>query len=107
MHKRINFRSMARSEAVEKYINTKITKFEKFFKREPQPIYIDVILEPHREKHFFKVELKVNSVHYHFIAQTEGMDMYAMIDEATNKIIKDITRRKERLGHELHLSYIV
>ncbi|MBP6870206.1 ribosome-associated translation inhibitor RaiA [Candidatus Babeliales bacterium] len=106
MHKRITFRSMARSEAIEKYIQKRIEKITKFFKREPQPIFMDVVLEPHREKHFFKVEFKVNTSHYNFIVQTEGLDMYMMIDNAISKMIKDITRRKERLGHDLHLSYI-
>lgn len=106
MHKRITFRSMAHSHAIENYIHNKIIKIEKFFKREPQPIYIDIILEPHREKHFFKVEFKVNSYHYHVVVKTEGMDMYMMIDDAITRIIKEITRKKERLGHELHLSYV-
>jgi len=106
MHKRITFRSMAHSDAIENYIHKKIVKIEKYFKREPQPIYIDIILEPHREKHFFKVEFKVNSYHYHVVVKTEGMDMYMMIDDAITRIIKEITRKKERLGHELHLSYV-
>lgn len=105
MHKRIMFRSMSHSDAIEKYIYKKIEKIEKFFKREPRPVYVDVVLEPHREKHFFKVEFKVNSFHYHLLVQTEGLDMYAMIDDAVHKMIKDITRKKEKMGHELHFSY--
>lgn len=106
MHKRITFRSMSHSVAIEQYIQKKFEKIEKFFKREPQPIYIDIILEPHREKHFFKVELKISSVHYHFVVHTEGNDMYLMIDEAMHKMTKDIVRKKEKMGHELHVSYM-
>ena len=106
MHKRIMFRFMDHSDAIEKYIQKKIEKVDKFFKREPLPIKIDMVLEAHREKDFFKVEFRVNSYHYHITAQTEGHDMYAMIDEAVHKMIKDITRRKDKLGHELHLSYV-
>jgi len=97
---------MAHSDAIENYIHKKVDKLDKFFKREPLPIHIEVVLEPHREKNFFKVELRVNSVHYHLIAQTEGTDMYAMIDECVHKMMKEIVRKKEKLGHELHLSYV-
>lgn len=106
MHKRITFRSMDHSNAIENYINKKIEKIKKFFKREPQPIYIDIILELNREKHAFKIECKLHSVHYHLITHGQGPDIYLMIDNAISKMIKDISRKKERFGHELHLSYV-
>jgi len=108
MHKRITFRSMAHSDAIEKHVLKKIAKVDRFFKREPEPISMEIILEPHREKHFFKVEFLVNSHNYHIVIKTEGMDMYAMIDEAISKMVKDIARKKEKMGHDLHhFSYTV
>ncbi len=97
---------MEHCDAIEKYIHKRIEKLDKFFKREPLPVYIDLILQAHREHDFFKVELKVNSAHYHIMVQSEGFDMHAMIDEAVLRMIKDITKKKERYGHELHLSYV-
>lgn len=97
---------MPHSDAIEMYAHKKIEKLDKFFKREPSPIFIDLILEAHHQKHFFKVECKINSVNYHLIVQTEGTDMYTMIDDAMYKITKDITRKKSKLGHELHPSYV-
>jgi ribosomal subunit interface protein len=105
MHKRITFRSMDRSDAIEKYIYKNIAKLDKFLKREPLPINIEMVLEAHREKQYFNVEFKLNSTHYHIVVKTEGHDMYAMIDEAIYIMIKDITRKKEKMGHELHFSY--
>jgi ribosomal subunit interface protein len=107
MHKRIIFRSMAYSDAIEKYIYKKIEKIYKFFKREPLPVNIDIMLEPHREKDYFKVEFKINSVRYHIAVQAKGLDMYAVIDEALNRIVKEITKKKEKMGHNLHFSYSV
>lgn len=106
MHKRIMFRCMAHSQAIENYIFKKIGKLDKFFKREPLPISIDIVLEPHREKHFYKVACTIDSVHYHKTVHNQGMDMYVMIDETIRKIIKDITRRKEKSGHDHHLVYV-
>ena len=105
MHKRIMFRSMDRSDAIEKYIYKNIQKLDKFFKREPLPVNIDIMLEPHREKDFFKVAFKINSIRYHIAVQVQGLDMYAVIDEAVHRIIKEITRKKEKMGHDLHLIY--
>lgn len=105
MHKRIMFRSMDRSDAIEKYMYKNLQKLDKFFKREPLPINIEMILQAHGEQHYFNVELKVNSTNYHLVVKTEGNDMYAMIDEAVHIMIKDITRKKEKMGHGLHFSY--
>ncbi len=107
MHKRIMFRYMDHSDAIEKYIYKKIQRLDKFFKREPLPINIDMTLAAHREKHYFNVEFKVNSTHYHSVVKTEGHDMYAMIDDAVSIMIKDITRKKEKMGHGFHLNYNV
>lgn len=106
MHKRITFRYMGRSDAIEKYVYKKIEKIDKFLKREPLPIFIDIVLESHREDDFFKVEFKIHSFHYHINVLTQGADMYAMIDEAVHKMAKDIIRKKEKMGHEFHLSYV-
>lgn len=105
VNKRITFRSMDRSDSIEKYIHDKIQKIDKFFKREPLPINIEMILEAHREKHYCNVEFKVNSTNYHLVVKTEGRDMYTMIDEAVAIMIKDITRQKGKMGHGLHVSY--
>ena len=105
MHKRITFRSMDRSNAIEKYIYDKIQKLDKFFKREPLAAKIEMIVQNHHEKDYFNVELKVNSSNYHIVVRTEGHDMHAMIDEAVCIMIKDITRKKEKMGYGLHFSY--
>ena len=105
MHKRIMFRCMSHSDAIEKYISKKIEKLDKFFKRNVQPVFIDIVLEPHHQKHFYKIACKINSTQYHTSIHSQGMDMYMMIDEAVRKIIKDITRRKEQIGHHNHPSF--
>lgn len=102
MQKNITFRSMDHSDAIEKHAQDKLAKLDKFFKREPSPIIIDLVLEAHRESHYFIAELRVKSTHYDLIARTEGNDMYSMIDEAVHKMVKEISRKKERLVHDAH-----
>ena len=105
MHKRIMFRCMAHSKAIEDYISNKVTKLYKFFKRQSSPISIDIILEPHRGKKIYKVACVIHSSLYHINMQSQGMDMYMVIDEIMKKIIKDIVRKKEKNGRDFHLSY--
>ncbi len=106
MHKRIMFRCMAHSDAIEQYISKKIEKLDKFFKRALLPISIYIVLDPHLQKHFYKVVCKINSGHYHKVIQNQGMDMYMMIDETIRKIIQDLSRKKEKHGPSMHLSYV-
>lgn len=99
MHKRIMFRCMAHSDAIEKYISNKLSKLDKFFKRNSSQASIDIVLESHCHKHWYKVACTINSQQYHKTIHRQGMDMYMMIDQAIHKIIKDITRKKEQVGH--------
>lgn len=102
MQKKITFRSMDHSDAIENHAYEKLAKLDKFFKREPSPIIIEMVLEAHREQHYFIAELKVNSTHYDLVSKTEGNDMYSMIDEAVHKMVKEISRKKEKMVHDLH-----
>ena len=102
MQKKITFRSMDHSDAIERYAFEKIAKLDKFFKREPSPIVINIVLEAHRVHHYFIAELKVKSLHYDFVARAEGSDMYSMIDDTVHKMVKDISRKKEKLVHQSH-----
>ena len=102
MHRKITFRSMDHSDAIEEDIHKKLDKLDKFFKHEQEPITMEVVVEAHRTKHYFIVEFKIQSKHYNMIARSEGADMYAMIDQAGHKIERDIAREKERLVDKEH-----
>ena len=101
MHKKITFRSFDHSDAIEQYVLAKSEKLDKFFKREPLPIAIEIILESHREKHYVNVEIIVKSKNYNCIAHAQGSDMYAMIDQAVHIMIGEISRKKEKMGHDI------
>ncbi|MBV8661108.1 MAG: ribosome-associated translation inhibitor RaiA [Candidatus Dependentiae bacterium] len=106
MYKKITFRSMDHSDAIEKHVLDKAEKLDKFFKREPAPVDIEIILEAHREKHYFKAEVIVTSKNYHLVAHSEGSDMYAMIDDAMHKMIREIANKKEEMGHDISSHHI-
>jgi len=105
MQKKITFRSMAHSDAIEQYVTNKIQKISKFFKRDSSNVDMQVVLDAHREKHYFQVEFKIDSCNYHMFVKSQGSDMYAMIDEVISKISKDIARKKEKRAHGYHHAY--
>jgi ribosomal subunit interface protein len=107
MHKKITFRSMDHSDAIEQHVLDKAEKLDKFFKREPLPIDIEIVLEAHHDKHFYKAAVIVKSKNYNLVAHAEGSDMYAMIDEAMHTMVREIAHKKEVMGHDItshHLS---
>ena len=101
MHKKITLRSIDRSDALEQHILKKAEKLDKFFKREPLPVDIEIILESRRQRHHFQAEIVVKSKNYHLVAKSEGSEMYAMIDDAIHKIVREIAHKKEEMGHDI------
>jgi len=97
---------MDRSDIIEKYAYKKIEKIDKFFKRTPSPINIDMILQSQNKNPLVKVEFRVHSASYNITIRTEGNDIHSTIDEAVYRMIRDMTRKKGKMGHPLHLSYV-
>ncbi len=94
MNIRISFRNMEHSDALTQYTNEALEKVYKFIEREPEPIQIDVILEAHRQHAHHKVEIRMNSKHYHFLLAHEGPDIYLLIDHVIKILIEDIKKTK-------------
>jgi ribosomal subunit interface protein len=102
MYKKITFRSVDHSQALKEHIVQKAEKLDKFFKREPLPIDIEIVLDGHYEKHLYEAEVIIRSKNYHLIAHSQGSDMYSIIDEVINKMAREIAHKKEEMGHDIH-----
>lgn len=107
MYKKITFRSMDYSEAFEEHVLTKATKLDKFFKREPQPINIEIIFQAHTGKHYYTAEIIIKSKNYNLVAALEGQDLYRMIDQLIDKIVRNIAHRKEEMGHAVKVDHLL
>ncbi len=106
MHKKITFRSMDHSDALEKHVLEKSEKLDNFFKREPLPIDIEIVLQAHRAKHYFNADIIVKSKNYHLVAHVESSDMYVAIDEVVHKMVREIAHKKEKMGHDLTSNHL-
>lgn len=96
MNIRIAFRGMEHSDAIETYANNELEKLTKFLHKEPEPIYFDLVLEAGREHLHHKVELRVNSKHFHFITHREGKDLYKELDHVIKIMGQEIKKHKEK-----------
>ncbi len=100
MHKRITFRNMDHSDPMEAHVNKQLEKIEAFLKREPSPIYIDIVLTAakiHKHPH---AEIHVKTPHFDCFSEYEhtGTDMYEAIDrviDAMYRQLKEISKKKQ------------
>lgn len=98
MHKRIMFKNMDHSDAMQEYVLKKLEKVEKFLKRESDPIYIDVILEQSSKQAHPRVEIRVKTPHFEEIAnhEHEGVEIYEAIDKAIDVMYRLLRQHKEK-----------
>lgn len=96
MNIRIAFRGMDHSNSIEEYANKELDKLSKFLSREPEPIYLDLVLEAGREHLHHKVELRINSKHFHFITSREGKDLYQELDHVIKIMGQEVKKHKEK-----------
>jgi ribosomal subunit interface protein len=94
---RIAFRGMEHSNAMEEYASNKMVKLEKFLQKEPEPLYVDLVLEAARQHHHHKVEIRINSKHHHIMVHSEGPDLYLQIDATVDKAVHEAKKDKERM----------
>jgi ribosomal subunit interface protein len=94
MNTKMTYRGMESSPTIEEYVNTKIGKLERFLHKERSPIKLEVILEAQHVHTQHAVELRLHAADYHVRAQVEGKDLYALIDEAFDVLLKEINKKK-------------
>lgn len=90
----VSARNMDLTDAIDQYATTKCEKLPKFFNGVQS---IEAVLESPKEARFF-VEVRVDVVkHDTFVSHEEGDDIYACIDEAVEKMSRQLKDFKERL----------
>lgn len=102
MHKRITFRHMDKSEAMEQHSNDQLVKIEHFLEGEQRPIYIDLTLEPSKVHEHHRIELRVKSPHYDLVShyEKEGVDFYEALDHVIDVMYHQLQEHKRRLDDD-------
>lgn len=98
MNKRIVFRNMDKSDAIERYANERLEKIVDFLATEPTPISIDLVLEPSAAREHHRVELRVKTPRYDLIADREhqGDDFYKTLDHVIDVMFRNLIEAKRK-----------
>lgn len=98
MHKRITFRGMDHSVAIEQYAEKQLAKIMDFLANEPTPIYVDLVLEPSKAREHHDIELRVKSPHYDLISSYEhtGTDFYDALDRVIDVMYRKLLDEKKK-----------
>ncbi len=93
---RIAFRHMDHSVAIENHVRKELEKVTKFLQKEDDLIHMDFVLDASHVHAHHKVELRLNSKHYHLIASHEGPELYQEIDHVIKTMVQEIKKNKEK-----------
>lgn len=98
MHKRITFKGMDHSAAMEEYVNKQLSKIEHFLENEPTPIYIDLVLEPSKTREHHYIELRIKTPHYDLVSDYEhnGVDFYDVLDRVIDVMYRRLHEEKKK-----------
>jgi ribosomal subunit interface protein len=91
------FRHMKQSEAVIAYTEEKI---HKLFKLEMKPSWAEVVVGVQR--HLKQVEIKVVGKDMRFVATAEHIDIHQAVDEAIDKIARQMYKKKSKVQNHKH-----
>lgn len=97
MNKRVVFREMDSSVALEKYADEHLEKITTFLKNERDPIYIDLSLEAGRPHAHHRVELRIKTPRYDLIVHEEGAEIYKVLDSVIDRMYYQLHKEKEAL----------
>lgn len=89
MEIKITFRQMDSSEALKKYVTTKVSRLQKLAQ---QPITANVILSVQKQLHV--AEVQITGGRKHSEAKEAGEQMYASIDKVVDKLERQLTGTK-------------
>lgn len=108
MNKKIVFRHMDHSNAMEDYANQQLEKIEVLLTKERTPMYIDLVLEPSKVHAHHRIELRVKTPNFEKISNFEGPDFYKVLDRVIDIMYrqlceekrKEVDERKQRGRHD-------
>ena len=86
------------TDAIREYAIEKVSKLEKYF---DQILNVEVVADKGHSE--FEIEIIVHVGHHEpFIATTQGEDLYATIDQAREKLERQLSDHKQKVKNHKH-----
>lgn len=100
MSKRITFRHIEHTPALDQFANAQLEKVEKLLSGEHTPVFIEFVIEgaPNHAHHV--ADLRVKAPHFTLVAKHEGPDMYTEIQRVTEAMAQQIIKAKEKYAEK-------
>lgn len=90
------------TDAIRQYASEKASRLPRYYDR----VHAVEIVAEQPDSHSFGVEFIVHvDGHEHFIARGKNVDLYACIDETSDKIERQLTDHKQKLRNRKHRTH--
>jgi ribosomal subunit interface protein len=96
MNKKITFRDVPHSDAMENVAKEQLVRVEEFLTHEHAPITIDLIFSPSKIHAHNRVELLIKTPHYDLASHFEGPDFYDALDKTIDKMYRLLLEQKDK-----------
>lgn len=85
--------------ALREHAESRASKLQRYFDDEKRPVNVDVVLATQKDRHKAEVTMQVGSL----LVRGEGVseDMYASIDQAIDRIGRQVRKYKTRINRKL------
>jgi ribosomal subunit interface protein len=102
MNKKISFHNMPHSEPMEQHADLKLETLFRILDGEANltPFSIEFWLKANKVHPHHAAELHLRTAHFDLHAHDEGPDMYIVIDNTVDKMVKLLKKEKERRRDE-------
>ena len=90
------FRNMEKTDHMQEYCDKQLSKIEHFLEKERTPITLDLVLEPSKVHSHHKIELRVNTPHFHKISTYEGPKFYEVLDRVIDTMYRELHKENEK-----------
>ena len=97
MQVNITFRGMDPTDSLKAYVQERIEHVEKYFDR---PVEVHAVLS--LERYLHHADITIHAGHFLLRGRVKSEDMYKSIDEASNKIERQVKRYKDKLRTTKH-----
>ena len=95
MNVKITCRGFDHSPEIDNHVNKQLAKTVEFLKKERSPVSLEVLIEMHKIHQHHQVTIRLHSPSYKCVAQHEGTDVFAEINEVCDRIYQQVCKQKE------------
>ena len=99
---KITFQHMDHSDGIEQHARQKVSKVAEFFSDDVKPLHLEMWLKANKQHAHHRAEVHLKTPQFTIDAHDENADMYMAIDNAVDKLFKQMLKEKEKVRDRNH-----